>query len=334
MATGAVLVTGATGFIGVEVSRQLAAAGVRARLMVRRPHRAAYLRGLPGELVTADLTDLASLQRALAGVHAVIHLAGRATFEAYRVVRPTLVDGTTALARAAAEGGVRRFVFASSTLVYDGRGGPADARTTPAPWTGYGHAKVEAERSLAAVAAATTLGTAVLRLPHVYGAGDALFAMARRGWLLVPGRGDLPVSHLHVTDAARALVAAAVGGWTGASPIADEEPASWREFIALLRAAMPRVRAVRVPARAAWLGAHLPALVARIRDRPTLLTPEAVAGWNRSLVVAPGTLWRELGLVPRYPTIGIGVPAAARQALPTGWVHSVDDHRRTPTTRA
>ncbi len=87
---------------------------------------------------------------------------GRATFEPYALLRPTIVTGTESLARAAAAAGVARFVFASSTTVYDGAGGPADERTPPHPWSGYGRAKLDAERALAAV----TGGCAVLAPPR------------------------------------------------------------------------------------------------------------------------------------------------------------------------
>ena len=46
-----VLVTGATGFIGIEVSRQLAEHGMRPRLMVRRPMRGLMLRSLDAEIM-------------------------------------------------------------------------------------------------------------------------------------------------------------------------------------------------------------------------------------------------------------------------------------------
>jgi nucleoside-diphosphate-sugar epimerase len=326
MSIGRVLVTGATGFVGVEVARQLAAAGIVARLMIHRPHRAVHVQRLSTDLVAGDLRDAASLTRAVNGVNTVIHLAGRATFESYPIVRPTLVDGTALLARAAAAAGVEHFVFASSTMVHDGNGPPVNERTTPAPWSGYGRAKLEAEGAIARSAAAGPMRVGVLRLPHVYGAGDAMFAMARRGLLVAPGRGDNLFSHLHVEDAARALIRVAELRWSGCTPIADDAAASWREFIAVLRESFPRLRVLRVPARLAWLGAQAPAMMARLRDRPTLRTPEAVSGWNRSLVVESGTGWRALGISPRYPTIGTGVPAAARQGI-TGWVHPVDDHR-------
>jgi dihydroflavonol-4-reductase len=321
-----VLVTGATGFIGVEVARQLAACGVTARLMIHRPHRATYVKDFATDLVGADLTDAASLTRAVRGVDTVIHLGGRATFESYRIVSPTLVGGTISLADAAVAAGVEQFVFASSTLVYDGTSSPAKAGTTPAPWSGYGRSKLEAERAVARAAADGAMRVGVLRLPHVYGARDGMFSMARRGLLVAPGRGGNLFSHLHVEDAARALIRAAELRWSGCAPIADDAPASWPEFIAVLRVSFPHLRVIRVPARLAWLGAHAPATVARLRARATLLTPDAVSGWNRSLVVEAGPAWRELAIVPRYPTISSGIPAAAREDV-AGWVHPVDDHR-------
>ncbi len=327
MTSSRILVTGATGFIGVEVARQLADADVSVRLMIHRPHRAQYVTDYSRDIIVADLRDEASLVRAVAGVDAVIHLAGRATFEPYALLHPTIVAGTASLARAAAAAGVARFVFASSTTVYDGEGGPADERTPPHPWSGYGRAKLDAERALAAVAATGPFVTGILRLPHVYGARDAMFAMVRRGLLVSPGRGDAPFSHLHVEDAACALIRAADIGWQGTSPVADDRPASWREFIALIRANVPSLRELRVPATLARAGAALTATLARVRGRPTLLTPDGVAGWNRSLVVAPGTLWPALGIVPRYRTIESGVPAAARDVPPTGWLHPLNDQR-------
>jgi nucleoside-diphosphate-sugar epimerase len=321
-----VLLTGATGFIGIEVARQLAERGVGSRLMLHRAHRATYLRGLSTDVVTADVLDVASLDRAMEGIDAVIHLGGRATFESYRLVRPTLVDGTLNVAAAAAKAGVRQFVFASSMLVYAGTAGPVDVSTPTAPWSGYGRAKQEAEIALERAAERGSMSIGVLRLPHVYGARDALFSMARRGWLVSPGAGDSPFSHLHVSDAASALIRVAECGWRGVSAIADDAPASWRSFLQLMKHAMPGLRVLRVPAMLARIGAYVPSTFARLRGRATLQTPDAVTGWNRSLVVKPGTLWSQLGITPRYLTIETGVPAAAREDV-AEWVHSVDDHK-------
>ena len=72
---GPVLVTGATGFVGSAVARALAARGTRLRFLVRPGSDRRNLRGLAGELVEGDLTDPASLSRAVADCRQVFHVA-------------------------------------------------------------------------------------------------------------------------------------------------------------------------------------------------------------------------------------------------------------------
>ena len=69
-----VLVTGATGFIGYEVAKQLSERGIRPRLLVRRPFRGIILKSLDCELVQGDLLEPQSLKRAVAGIDTIIHL--------------------------------------------------------------------------------------------------------------------------------------------------------------------------------------------------------------------------------------------------------------------
>jgi len=82
-----VLVTGGTGFIGFEFVRHLCAAGLRPRLLVRRPHRAALLTSFDVDLVQGDLLSPPTLERAVEGVDTIFHLGARASFEAYRRLR-------------------------------------------------------------------------------------------------------------------------------------------------------------------------------------------------------------------------------------------------------
>ena len=89
-----VLVTGATGFIGIEVSRQLAERGMRPRLMVRRPVRGLMLRNLEAEIMQADIRSPKSLDRILKGMDTVIHLGARAAFEPYPRLRVTHIPRT------------------------------------------------------------------------------------------------------------------------------------------------------------------------------------------------------------------------------------------------
>jgi nucleoside-diphosphate-sugar epimerase len=320
-----VLVTGATGFIGSEVTRQLVGAGHRPRVMVRRPTRAGILDGLDVEAVHGDLTVPDTLPPAVEGCDAIIHLAGRAVFEPAARLAPTFVDGTRALADAAEAMGVRRFVFGSSLLVHAGSYEAVDAETVPDPAIDYGRVKLQMEQELAARGG---LSVASIRLPHIYGAGDQLFANVRRGVMAVPGRGNPPFSHLHVHDAARVLIAAAFGTWQGALGIGDRDPAGWDRFLGELQRLLPRLVIVRLPAPVALAGTALMRLVRSRLETPDIFTPDTVRAWNLPLWVRPDLLWGDLGLEPEVPDFTVGIKRSLDDGVDHVWRHSVQDRRR------
>ena len=108
-----VLVTGGTGFVGPKVVHALRAEERPVRVLARKPERQDQLRAWGCEIVAGDMTDAASLRRALEGCEAVVHLVALllgspAAFE--RV----MVQGTRDLVAAAEEAGVRRFVLMSA----------------------------------------------------------------------------------------------------------------------------------------------------------------------------------------------------------------------------
>jgi uncharacterized protein YbjT (DUF2867 family) len=108
-----ILVTGGTGFIGPKVVHALRAEGRDVRCLVRNPGGASTLRAWGCEIVQGDVTNAASLERAVAGCDAVVHLvaiiAGRRS-EFERV----MTRGTQDLVAAAKAAGVRRFVLMSA----------------------------------------------------------------------------------------------------------------------------------------------------------------------------------------------------------------------------
>lgn len=317
--------TGATGFIGYEVARQLSARGMRPRLMVRRPERGLLFRGLDAEPVHGDLESVDSLRRAVAGMDAIVHLAARATFEEYGVLKPSIVDGSVALMEAALAAGVRRFVYGSSLFVYGDRTEPIDTATPADPRLAYGRAKLEAERCLAEMSRGSGMRLAVMRLPHVYGARDLFFSKVSRGRVFVPGRGDNLFSHLHVADCARLLVGAAERDVDGCWPVADRRATGWDEFFDVFQAHFPRFRVVRLPRSLALAGARLIRPFQRLAGGQTIMTAGSVIGWNLNLDVRDDAVWRELGTEPTYPTIQEGIPAALDECVAFRWLHPVDD---------
>lgn len=170
-----VLVTGAGGFLGRAVVAHLAGRGRAVRAGVRTDTG-----GWPTGTVAVrigDLADPADVGAALTGVDAVVHCAARAhvlretTSDPLTLFRQVNTEATLALARRAAEAGVRRFVFISSIGVNGSgtRGRAFRHDDTPHPHSPYAVSKHEAEIGLHALAAETGLEVVVIRPPLILG---------------------------------------------------------------------------------------------------------------------------------------------------------------------
>jgi len=123
-----VLVTGATGFIGGNLIRELINQGYQVRALVRKGSNLKYLEGLDLDVAEGDLLDRASLEKALDGCEALFHTAALYTFWAKYpgIIYETNVRGTENILNAARVKGVKRIVYTSSESVVgvrpDGRG--------------------------------------------------------------------------------------------------------------------------------------------------------------------------------------------------------------------
>lgn len=305
------LVTGASGFIGQEVANQLAFGGYRPRLMIRKAGDDCEICHLPADFVIADLRNRDSLKQAVKGIDGIIHLAARATFESYETLKPSILDGSLALMEAGIAAGMRRFVYSSSLLVYNGNTPHVDADTPANPVLDYGRIKVDTEKQLSEMAASAGIAFAALRLPHVYGPKDLYFSQLRAGRLILPGLGKNVYTHLHVADAAAAIIACAEQGFSGILPFGDRLPSTWAEFLKVVRPYFPKARVHLIPQWLALLATFLLTPFRRIRPNPGLETPGAVRTYNFNLAVDPDLLWNDLGMAPAYPTIHEGIPAVA-----------------------
>jgi dihydroflavonol-4-reductase len=324
--TGKILLTGGTGFIGYEVAKQLSQKGYKPRLMVRRPLRGFLLKSLDVELMQGDLGQHKSLERMLKSVDMVIHLGARATFEPYKALRPSIVEGSINLMRAAIEAGVKTFVYGGSLLVYGEQAKPITQQTAAAPNIGYSKAKLEAETILLRMAADAGIRFTSMRLPHTYGVNSLLFNQMRRGTIIFPGKGNNLFAHLHVVDAARALIKAAEGGKSGISVIADKASCTWNDFFAITQHYYPRLRIIRVPKWAALAGTGTLDVVYRFTPYWNRFSVGAVKSWTSNLPVEPNTFKDIVGIEPMYPTIEQGIPAALDDCISYYWCHSLEDN--------
>jgi nucleoside-diphosphate-sugar epimerase len=210
-----VLVTGASGFIGSHVIAHLLRAGFTPRVLTR-----GHAASPNAEVVHYDgFDDISAIQSAVQGASAVVHLAARVhvmrehandPLAAFRAVNTA---GTRTLANAAADAGVRTFLFASSVkAVGEGNAQPWTEDVTPAPRNPYGVSKLEAERALMEITRDTGMSTISVRMPLVYGPGVRANFMQLFRW--VDGGIPLPLkgvqnrrSMIYVENVAAAFVA-------------------------------------------------------------------------------------------------------------------------------
>lgn len=224
-----VLVTGAAGFIGSHLTRQLVSKGINVIGIdnftdsydpTEKVSRAAALEPLSGfEFVRGDLATM-DLHSCLRGVDTVFHLAGRAgvrsSFDLYPSYVHDNIVATTQLVRAISDQGrFMRLVYASSSSIYGDSPRPFLESYNPAPVSPYGKTKLAAE-GLVLGATSDRISTVALRYFTVYGPeqrpdmGIRKFitsALLNRE-IEVYGDGSQSRDFTYVGDIARATIAA------------------------------------------------------------------------------------------------------------------------------
>lgn len=239
------LVTGATGFIGSHVARQLLDRGERVRLLVRDPSKLAEV-GIDAdavEIATGDLRDPATLPAALDGIARVHHIAGVIALgrEDRRRMFELNVTTTRNLFAAARGANVERIVYLASIFALSG-GTPRPATETD-PWqqaalpVHYVQAKRAAEL-FARDCAREGMPLVFVYPTFCYGPGDvyesssALLTGFLRG--RIPAYVDGGHNVIDVRDAAAGLIAAMDRGRTGERYLVGGTDVSFEELFAML----------------------------------------------------------------------------------------------------
>lgn len=303
-----VLVTGATGFIGRHLCRQLLEAGHQVRVLVRPSTPARRLDRLGDvETVTGDVTVPRSLPDAVTGANAVVHLAGVTAAARGSTYDRVNARGTADLADTCRSRGLNRFVYISS-LAAQGPSRPGAPHVDPgneAPVNAYGRSKLAAEQALAALR--TEVPVTVLRPGIVYGPFDpelAAWARLARRRLLPVVRG-VELSFVHVDDLCRLVLELLAPGERPFGPffISDGDPCSMPDLADLLERSLCDRPAVRVPLSTSALGLLVPAVekaAGLVGAAPLLartLRELSGGGW----ACVPDRARRDLGFAPALP---------------------------------
>ncbi len=167
-----VLVTGASGFIGSTLVKQLNEKKWDVRVLLRKTSSVEGLKGLSYEIVYGSLTDFESLKRACTGIDVVIHLAGVTSAKTRSDYFKMNADGVALLVEACEQVNptLKRFLLVSSLAAagpsYNGV--PRTERDQEQPVSWYGESKKEGELFLEK----SRLRYTIIRPPAVYGPRD------------------------------------------------------------------------------------------------------------------------------------------------------------------
>ena len=231
-----ILVTGATGKLGIRLAPALMDSGYSVRILARSPDNEA-VRSLiqkGAEVVQGDILQADSLVGAVRELDAVIHLAAFFRSQDNEKIREVNLQGTKNIADAAIKANPRmKFVFASTSNVYDNDADLAFETDAVNPKPAYPASKVEAERYLLGLNKGSGLDVQVLRLSFVYGAGDPHLAEAipyfeRSNYH--PGRRLHLVHHADIAQAVKIAIRSSGNGGEIYN-VADDAPITIQEAL-------------------------------------------------------------------------------------------------------
>ena len=302
--TQTAFVTGATGFLGLNLVQHLVEQGWQVTALHRPSSDLTYLKRFPVTLAAGEIEEAASLDRAMPdGLDAAFHVAGDVSFWSGHRTRQqrTNVEGTRNMVETARRKGARRFVHTSTIAVYGTPPGPFDetapclGKSSP---IGYLHSKALAEEEVQK-AVSEGLDAVILNPANIVGPYDLsnwsrLFRLVAEDKLpgVPPGRAPF----CHVAEVAKAHLAAFERGRTGENYILAGTDASYLEAFTIVGRLLGRsVPKKPIPAFALALAGRWGELRSRLTHREPDLTPEMATLLSSRILCRSDKAARELG---------------------------------------
>lgn len=300
-----VLLTGANGFIGQVLAKQLLAAGIEVKALVRNNAINPEM-----ESVALDLTEAWSINPCT-GVDTVFHLAGKAHAlseiatddEGYRLIN---TEGTRKLLEAAKQAGVTRFVFFSSVKAVGDMAAMQDESNQSLPDTPYGHSKRAAEELV--LNGGYVPHPVVIRPCMVYGNSDKgnlprMIAAIKRGFFPPLPEVNNHRSMVHVEDLARAALLAAQNSKAAGQIyiVSDGQPYSTRQLYEWICEALhKKPLPFSLPISGLNLLAKIGDIIGQLRKRRFMFDSDALDKLTGSAWYSSAKIETELGFHAKH----------------------------------
>jgi dihydroflavonol-4-reductase len=305
------LVTGATGFVGSHVARQLVSSGENVRVLVRPTSNFKLLEDLRVERVEGDLRDAGSIERAMRGVRRVFHVAAdyRLWTQHPEELYESNVEGTRRLIAAAERAGVERIVYTSTvaTIAVPQHGAalPNEATATRLEEMigHYKRSKFLAEQ-VALDAAKAGAPVVIVNPTAPVGPGDWKPTPTGRiilDFLLgkMPAYVDTGLNVVAVEDVAAGHLLAAEKGRSGERYILGGRNMTLKEILDALAAITGRrAPRLKLPHVVALAAGYVDELYSRLAGREPQIPVEGVKMSRHKMFVESDKAARELGYAP------------------------------------
>lgn len=306
-----ILVTGANGNIGTNVSTSLVQDGHRVRAFVRPKARASHLQRLGVEVYRGNILYAEDCDKAVAGCDTVVHLVGALFAQSRQELFETNFHSTRQICAASLRAGVEKILYSSSIAVYGSKAGKPSVEEDPCkPETVYCETKIASELELLRAGQQGKIAASVLRLGIVYGRDtrtiESYAHLFKTRRMKIVGKGNNLMHLVHIEDAVQAfsLAIQKSNAGTGFYNITDDEPLTQADFANSLADWWGQQRPGSVPV---WLMQVLVSLKLLKTPEGTPLTNDVVKLLISSFVGSNQKANHVLGFKPKYKTFQDGL---------------------------
>ncbi len=304
------LVTGATGFVGSHVARQLVSAGHTVRALVRPTSNMKVLDGVAVEFFEGDLRDAASLARAMQGVQHVYHVAAdyRLWTKHPAEIYESNVEGTRRLIDAAHRAGVERIVYTSTvaTIAVPRHGALPNEDTWATLQEMIGHYKRSKFLAEQVALDAAKSGSPVIIVNPTAPVGPGDWKPTPTGRIILdflkgkmPAYVDTGLNVAPVEDVAAGHLLAAEKGRIGERYILGGRNMTLKQILDALAAISGRSAPwIRLPHGVALMAGYADEMFSRVMGREPQIPVEGVKMSRHKMFVETDKAQRELGYQP------------------------------------
>ena len=314
-----VFVSGATGFIGIQLVKRLVEEGHTVHALYRSESKVELIRHPKVKSFKGDILDKLSLEKAMEGCEEAYHAAA---FAGVWSKDPSLiyrlnVDGALNVIEAAGHQGVRRVVVTSTAGILGPSEREAVHESSPAPgtfFTDYEASKFRLEQKLLGRKGSNP-EVVIVNPTRVYGPGylsesNGVTKMIKQymegSWRLIPGDGHSSGNYVFVEDVVTGHLLAMKKGRPGERYVLGGENISYNQLFGFVREASGvRKRLFKIPMWIMLAAAGMMKGVSKITGRPPLIVPNLVRKFNHNWIVSSKKATDDLGYHPMKASTGI-----------------------------